>query len=121
MFTLFEKMSFLLINKSAWTAACFIKMKDFDKVILEGDSMGVVQSLLGEEQSWAPTGQLIDDTKRILGACSSWKVQHVHREANTAADRLAKMALQLVDGHQWINSTPLCIQDIVLFDRRMFD
>jgi hypothetical protein len=70
---------------AAWTVACFIQLKGFDKVILEGDSMGVVQSLTGEDQCWAQAGQLIDDTKRILGDCSLWKVQHVHREANTAA------------------------------------
>jgi ribonuclease HI len=84
---------------AVWTAALFIRIKGFDNVILEGDSMGVVQSLQGEEQSWAQASHLIEDTKRILGACRSWKVQHVRREANTAADRLAKTALQLVKEH----------------------
>jgi hypothetical protein len=36
---------------AVWTTALFIRMKGFDNVILEGDSMGVVQSLQGEEQS----------------------------------------------------------------------
>ena len=106
---------------AAWTAACFIRLKGFDKIILEGDSMGVVQNLIGEAQCWAQAGQLIDDTKRILGDCSSWQVHHVRREANTAADRLAKTALQLVEEHQWIASTPLCIQDIVMFDRQYIE
>jgi ribonuclease HI len=106
---------------AAWAAACFIRLKGFDKIILEGDSMGVVQSLTGDAQCWAQAGQLIDDTKRILYDCSSWKVQHVHREANTAADRLAKTALQLVEEHQWIASTPLCIQNIVMFDRQFIE
>ena len=103
------------------TAALFIRIKGFDNVILEGDSMEVVQSLQGEEQSWAQAGHLIEDTKRNLGAYRSWKVQHVRREANTAADRLAKTALQLVKEHQWVGSTPLCIQDILMSDRQLFE
>jgi hypothetical protein len=42
-------------------------------------------------------------------------------ERQTATDRLAKMALQLVEEHQWVASAPLCIQDIVMFDRQIFE
>lgn len=103
-------------NGEVVAAMCSIRkyIIDGELVILEGDSLGVVQSLQGEESSWASVGQLLDDVKALLGGCLSWQVLHVRREANSAADKLAKFALQLNEEHQWRVSTPLCICDIVM-------
>jgi ribonuclease HI len=80
----------------------------------------VVKSLQDEEQSWAQAGHLIEDTKNTL-SCTAWRVQHIGREANAAADRLAKMALLLVKKQQWVFSTPSCIQNIVMAEKQLSD
>jgi hypothetical protein len=64
---------------AAWTAARFITQKGFGNAILEGDSLGVVNSLQNEEQSCVPMGHLIEDTKNTLAGIV-WRVLHVGRE-----------------------------------------
>jgi ribonuclease HI len=106
---------------AVWKATRFIKHKGFGNVILEGDSLGVVNSLQDEEQSWAQAGHLIEDTKNTLSGLA-WRIQHIGREANTAAaDKPAKMALLLVEEHQWVFSIPHCIQNIVLAEKQLID
>lgn len=101
----------------AWSAAQFVRQLGMDQIILEGDSLGVVQSLQGEGNSWAMAGQMLDDVKITLGSCRAWQVRHVRREANSAADRLAKHALSLNGEHQWRLSIPICIHEIVLAEK----
>jgi hypothetical protein len=43
-----------------WTAALFIGQLGLIMLFLRGFSKGVVQSLRGEEISWAPAGHLLD-------------------------------------------------------------
>ena len=105
---------------AAWTAARFITQKGFGNVIFEGDSLGVANSLQNEEQSWAPAGHLIEDTKNTLAGVV-WRVQHVGREVNAAANRLAKMALLLVEEHHRVFSTPHCIWNIVMAEKLLSD
>jgi ribonuclease HI len=105
---------------AVWTAARFIKHKGLDNVVFEGDSLGVMNNLLEEEPSWAQAGHFIEDTKHCLSGLT-WRVQHVGREANTAANRLAKLALSLVEEHQWVFSIPQCIQNIVLAEKQIID
>jgi ribonuclease HI len=105
---------------AVWTAARFIKYKGLDNVVLEGDSLGVVNCLQEEEPSWAPAGHFIEDTKLCLSGLA-WSVQHVGRDANSAADRLAKLALSLVEEHQWVSSIPQCIQNIVMAEKQIID
>lgn len=60
---------------------------------------------------------MLDDVKITLGSCRSWQVLHVRREANSATDQMAKLALQLNEEHQWRVSTR--IRDIVLAEKRL--
>jgi ribonuclease HI len=106
---------------AAWSAAQFIRHLEIDHVLVEGDSLGVIQSLGGVDRSWAPAGHLVDDAKALLNNCRCWKAMHVRREANAAADCLAKMALQLIEEHQWRNSTPLCIREIVMSEKILIE
>ena len=53
-------------------------------VILEGDSLQVVQALRSMSQNWSPYGQIVDDARSVLYT-RSWTVSHVRREANSAA------------------------------------
>jgi ribonuclease HI len=105
---------------AAWTAARFIVQQGYGNVILEGDALGVVQSLQSEDLCWAPAGHLLEDIKSILSG-TAWRVQHIGREGNAAADRLAKMALLLVEEHQWMLSTPYCLRNIVLAEQQFSD
>jgi ribonuclease HI len=105
---------------AVWTVARFIQHKGFNNVILEGDSLGVVNSLHDEEPNWAQAGHLIEDTKNMLSGVE-WRVHHIGREANSTVDRLAKTSLLLVEEHQLVFSTPLCIQSIVLAEKQIID
>lgn len=103
------------------SATQFIRQLEIGQVIVEGDSLGVIQSLGGKDSSQVPVGHLIDDAKALLNNCRCQKAMHVHRKANAAADCLAKMALQLIEEHQWRNFTPLCIHEIVMIEKRLIE
>ena len=91
----------------------FSKEREIQDVILEGDSMQVVQALQDRNPSWRTYGHIIDDTRVFLGTCRSWTVHHVKRDANRAAHGLAKGGLGLATEHQWIDELPECISAIV--------
>ena len=88
------------------------------KVILEGDSLEVVQALQKEGSCWSIYGQFINDAKTLLHGGHSWEDRHVKRLANTAAHKLARMALVMGEDHMWseIVFIPDCIHEIVYSD-----
>ena len=61
-------------------------------VILEGDSLEVVNSINEDLNSRRRYGHLLDDMKMVLSSFRSWEVMHVKRDANMAAHRLTKEA-----------------------------
>jgi ribonuclease HI len=91
----------------------FCKERGVQDIILEGDSLQVVQGLNERTPSWRRYGHLIDDTRALLGTYSRWMVHHVKRDANRAAHGLAKEGLRIVTERQWIDESPKCISAIV--------
>ncbi|XP_059455112.1 uncharacterized protein LOC132185342 [Corylus avellana] len=63
------------------------------QLILEGDAKQITEAIKDEGQNLSLLGQLIKDVRFGLNAIPMWNVEHVHREANKAAHRLAKLAL----------------------------
>jgi hypothetical protein len=105
----------------AMAAVELCKEIDLHDVILEGDSLQVVQALKERSPSWRVYGHFIDVTKNLLGSCRSWMVQHVRREANQAAHGLATEGLRLTNEQRWINETPECINAIVSSELHALD
>jgi hypothetical protein len=97
----------------AWKLAALCVQLGFSDVILEGDSLEVVQALIREEPTWGRYGALINDTKQHLQQIQRWKICHVRRTANEAAHNLAKFAISVGEERVWTEDCPLCIRDIV--------
>jgi ribonuclease HI len=92
----------------------FCRERDFQSIILEGDSLQVIQGLKERTPSWRWYGHLLDDTRALLGTYRRWMVQHVKRDANRAAHDLAKEGLRFAPTRQWFDESPECISAIVL-------
>ncbi|XP_059441892.1 uncharacterized protein LOC132174217 [Corylus avellana] len=82
-------------------------------IILEGDSLEIVQLLQKEEGCWSIYGQAVNDTKKRLHSWQGWGIQHVRRSANGAAHQLAKLALGCDAAQEWRGSFPQCVLSIV--------
>ena len=87
-----------------------------NSVILEGDSMEVVQALGNDEVSWGRYSTVINDAKLLLRNVSRWNVCHVRRTVNMAAHKLAKLALSLGEERVWKEDHPMCVRQIVCED-----
>jgi hypothetical protein len=55
---------------------------------LQGDSLIVVKAKGDSETNWRPLGQIVEDTKEVLGALRSGRICHVRREVNQTAHGL---------------------------------
>ncbi|XP_035545074.1 uncharacterized protein LOC118348177 [Juglans regia] len=55
----------------------------FSDVVLEGDSLIIVNATKSGEETGAEYGCIIDDVRRIMNGRLSWDVRFVYREANT--------------------------------------
>ena len=72
------------------------------KVILEGDSMVVVQALKNNMISAWHLGNFLFCVNEELMSLEDFKICHVYREANKEADKLSKWAAEdLVEGPFW--------------------
>jgi hypothetical protein len=98
----------------AWQAIDQWKQLGLMKVILEGDSLKVIQDMQKEGDCWRSYKILLNDAKYLLRSCQQWEVNHVRREGNGVAQRLAKMALVLGKDQKWSTTFPKRIRNIVL-------
>ncbi|XP_059454956.1 uncharacterized protein LOC132185163 [Corylus avellana] len=87
------------------------------QLILEGDAKQIIEAIKDEGQNLSLLGQLIEDVRIGLNAIPMWNVEHVHREANKVAHRLAKLALTQANDIVWLEEEPPCIRDIVLTEQ----
>ena len=70
-----------------------------------------------EENCWRRYGILLNDAEDLIRSCQQWEVNHVTREDNGAAHRLAKMALLIGEDQKWSETFPECIRNIVLSEK----
>ncbi|XP_059429159.1 uncharacterized protein LOC132162969 [Corylus avellana] len=101
---------------AAWKLADLCVRMELDNVILEGDSMEVVQALRKEECTWGYYGTLINDAKLLLQCVQEWSVCHVMPKANEASHRLAKINLTLGEERLCTEDFPLYVRNTVLDD-----
>jgi ribonuclease HI len=101
----------------ALLAAEFCRDLGFLDVILEGDSLSVIQAIRNPNMSWTAYGQIIGDAKMVLSTRRSWMVNHVRRTANFAANTLAKAALRFSSEAIWLEEIPPCIAEIVSLEQ----
>lgn len=108
------------VSAEAFAALCaveFCREVGIQDIILEGDSLLVVKALNDSNPNWLRYGQIIEDTRLVLGSLRSWNVQHVKQEANAAAHGLAKNAISISTDHIWLEEIPHCIFDVVILEQ----
>jgi hypothetical protein len=77
---------------AAWRAVEVACRLDLQGIMLEGNSLDIVQALRKNGSWWSLYGQEVNETK-MLGHHQVWEVNHVRRVANNATHCLAKLAL----------------------------
>ena len=84
----------------------------FCRILIESDSQILIQAILGVIQPPWEIQVLIHDIKQFIQSCIQVEVAHIFREANRAADWLAKLGLSLSSTCVWnqiTNRQLLCI------------
>ena len=69
----------------------------FQNVILEGDSLGLIQALKAEDHNLSPLGLLVEDVKLFANNFVRLSYSHIKRNGNSVAYNLAKHALYISD------------------------
>lgn len=89
------KLQHLVVGEAmaALEAVEFSREVGLQEVIVEGDSLQVVQALRETKQNWSIYGHIVEDARMTLNTRKSWMVFHVKREANATTHVLAKNAL----------------------------
>jgi hypothetical protein len=82
-------------------------------ITLEGSVMEIVNMLWMEWQLSSWYKQLIDGANMILKGLQSLNVGYVKREANVAAYKLVKVAIQQSLEQNWVEDYSTFINDIV--------
>lgn len=97
---------------TAWQAVELSRCLGLLRVVLEGDALEFVK--LKNEETWLGSyGHVLQDAKQKLRQCMEWKVTHVHRQGDSVAHCLAKLALNVQHEILWTDNFPLCIWDLV--------
>jgi ribonuclease HI len=77
---------------AAFNATCLCRDLKLQHIMMEGDAKLIVDAVNSNSSTWSRFGHIINDTRQILDDFIRWKCNHVRREANGAAHRLAKTA-----------------------------
>ncbi len=99
---------------AALKAVEFCKNRGLDRIMVEGDSIQVVQSINKPGLNWGKYGHIVADIHEVLRFFREWKVCHTPRDANSAAHTLAKEGIQVVADRFWLDCYPNSIREIVL-------
>jgi hypothetical protein len=78
----------------AWRMADFISQLGLCVILVEGDSMEIINALRSGDVYRGTYVALVEDAKMLLNSSCRWELQHVRRTGNEAAHFLAKYALQ---------------------------
>ncbi|XP_041016296.1 uncharacterized protein LOC121258801 [Juglans microcarpa x Juglans regia] len=97
----------------------FSSQMGLSKIILESDSLILVEALQVEGESLLVLGNLISEVKRMLHQFQEAKVQHVPRMGNQVAHCLARHAWRVQDVELWMHSFPDIIAQHVWLDNSL--
>ena len=88
-----------------------------ENVILEGDSMTIIQALNSDSSCASSYGHIIDDIRACALLFSSISFSHVKRQGNNVADSLAKLAKLSRCPCFWSDGLPRDVHSLVTADR----
>ena len=87
---------------AARKALMFAHELGFQRVILEGDALGLIQAWKSQEQNLSPLGLLVEDVKVYLNHFQRVLYSRVKRNGNSVAHSLAKHAISISDLQVWM-------------------
>ncbi|XP_062012636.1 uncharacterized protein LOC133729168 [Rosa rugosa] len=102
------------IKAFAARAACDLESQfHLAPISFEGDCLQVIQAINVGEEDTSPWGRLIDDYVSFLGQLPGASFSHVFRETNSAANKLARLALFSQVNISWYGCIPTDIRGFV--------
>ena len=69
----------------AWKIVKVVTQLDLGNIILEGDSLIIVQALTKEDDYWSLYGQVVNDARAKLKSFYEWEVNYVSRVARSCS------------------------------------
>ncbi|KAF5445095.1 hypothetical protein F2P56_034173 [Juglans regia] len=90
-----------------------------EKLILESDSLLMVNQMNEDTKPWSLFGNIIKETRQFSTRFKSCIVQHVGRLGNTVAHNLARHAWYVQDVTIWSGSCPDFVKEAVWVDNSM--
>lgn len=90
-------------------------------IIVEGDSLVVVQALNGITAPAISFQKVIEGITWCLKRFDTWKISHSRRSSNTVAHLMAKEANSILENVIWVEDTPPPIADQLLYDIMSMD
>ena len=97
-------------------AVQFAKELGLQKVVIEGDSLVVINTLSQGPGCLSSYGNVIDDILVLANDFQLCEFSHVKRVCNVVVDMLAKKAKDLLGVLVWLDDLPEDIYPLVLFD-----
>ena len=97
-------------------SVAFVRELSLFSVVVEGDSLRVVQAITNKRENQTFFGHVI---KEIHGSCSNFTriiFQHVRREGNKLAHAPARRAVLFVDTDVWVEELPADLEDVFQMD-----
>ncbi|XP_023896373.2 uncharacterized protein LOC112008270 [Quercus suber] len=91
---------------AAQKALMFTHELGFQRAILEGDALGLIQALKSQKQNLSPLGSLVEDVKVYSNHFQRVLYSYVKRNGNSVAHILAKHAISIPDFQVWIEDVP---------------
>ncbi|KAF5476878.1 hypothetical protein F2P56_003569 [Juglans regia] len=102
--------------QALWRALKLCAELQWNKIIFEGDAMGIIDTVNRQNCCWEWHGQVVEDIKLILQNRPNWSIRYTNRKCNTVAYMLAKMDLNVTDETVWMEGRPTGIYPFVLQD-----
>ncbi|KAF5458192.1 hypothetical protein F2P56_022246 [Juglans regia] len=93
-------------------ASKFAMELGFQRIILEGDALNIVEGIKNGAQGWDSSSMLILDARSLLAQLQQWTVAHIQRGFNSVAHALAISALSIANSMFDIE-VPQCIAHLL--------
>jgi len=85
---------------------------------IECDSLLVVQGIQAPTGFSSLMGHMLQDVKQLMQRVPKCSIQHVFRDANVVAHKLARLALNVQDVNIWCDDIPISIKQHVWVDKQ---
>ena len=97
---------------AAHMAICFAKELSLHHLVIERDSLRVIQAIIDTRPVQTLYGHIIDEI-RFLSSTVNCSVLHVNRKGNKLAHALARRAILSVNTDVWMEDLPRDLDDVV--------